>query len=390
MGPTSDQSGLRKVCYAGTHRALTPEDTLRWIEPLFPVMGITRLADVTWLDEIGIPVYQAIRPNSWTLSVSQGKGLSKALAKVSAAMESIETWHAEQAGPGDLVATVAEMEPECGYRLDELVLEKRHYLQPAVELEWTRATRLADGADSFVPTRSIRLDGRVDGAWWPPLFIMSSNGLASGNTYEEAVLHGLYELIERDCLVLAGSSGIKHRLAIESVGGFAAELLDTLVAAGVEIQVEVLESPTKLPCFRALIWSEVFPAVFGGMGVHIDRDVALCRALTEAAQSRVTNIAGTRDDITAASYRQAKDVVTGLTPPPQFASSGSGPNRAIIFDEVPTALHEDLAEDLLFTVDRVLAYTGRSPLVVDQTRQDVGIPVVRVVSPGLHYDPALT
>lgn len=85
-----------KVCFDGTHRARLPEDTLRGLEPILDQVGITRIADVTWLDEIGIPVYQAIRPDSWSLCVSQGKGLTGDLAKVSAVMESIELWHAER------------------------------------------------------------------------------------------------------------------------------------------------------------------------------------------------------------------------------------------------------------------------------------------------------
>ena len=62
----------------------TPEATLARIQPLLQHIGITRLANVTYLDEIGIPVYQAIRPNAKTLSVSQGKGLTRAHAAIEA------------------------------------------------------------------------------------------------------------------------------------------------------------------------------------------------------------------------------------------------------------------------------------------------------------------
>src|SRR5215472_9591286 len=79
----------------GTQRAAAPDETLRRIKPLLPRAGITRLADVTGLDWIGLPVYQAIRPNSRNISVSQGKGLTRAQAKVSALMESLESFHAE-------------------------------------------------------------------------------------------------------------------------------------------------------------------------------------------------------------------------------------------------------------------------------------------------------
>ncbi len=372
----------RKVCWSGTHRVVTPAETLRRIEPLFPVVGITRLADVTWLDEIGIPVYQAVRPNSWTLSVSQGKGLTDDLAKVSAAMESIESWHAEREGPGELVAIVADVERECGYRVHELPLEPRHHLRPGLELEWTRASRLDGGADTFLPTGLLRLDGRVRDTWTPPLFALNSNGLASGNTVVEAALHGLYEVIERDCLTRAGTVGARV-LDLASVHGPARDLLDRLHAAEVDVLVEVLPSPTGPACFRATIWSEMFPVPFAGAGAHLDREVALCRALTEAAQSRVTEIAGARDDITSGGYRRAASGRSTLPVAPLDAD-------VLAYDGIGSVRNTSLADDVRATVAGVLAVTGRSPLVADHTRPEVGIPVVRVVCPGLRYDPALT
>lgn len=373
---------IRKVCWSGTHRVVTPAETLRRIEPLFPVVGITRLADVTWLDEIGIPVYQAVRPNSWTLSVSQGKGLTADLAKVSAAMESIELWHAEREGPGELVTTVADMERECGYHVRELPLERRHHLRPGLELEWTRASRLDGGADTFLPAGLLRLDSRVRDIWTPPLFALNSNGLASGNTVVEAALHGLYEVIERDCLTRDGTTAPRV-LDLASVHGPARDLLDRLRAAEVDVLVEVLPSPTGLACFRATIWSEMFPVLFAGAGAHLDREVALCRALTEAAQSRVTEIAGARDDITSSGYRRA---AAGRSARPV----ASPDTDVLTYDEIGSVRNTSLADDVRATVAGVLAVTGRSPLVVDHTRPEVGIPVVRVVCPGLRYDPALT
>lgn len=59
-------------------------------------MGITRLANVTGLDCIGIPVYVAVRPNSRALATAQGKGIDVDAAKASALMESIESWHGER------------------------------------------------------------------------------------------------------------------------------------------------------------------------------------------------------------------------------------------------------------------------------------------------------
>lgn len=78
-------------------RLVSAEETLARVKPLFPLFGITRVANVTGLDTIGIPVVMVNRPNSRGLAVSQGKGVTLAAAKASAVMESIESWHAERA-----------------------------------------------------------------------------------------------------------------------------------------------------------------------------------------------------------------------------------------------------------------------------------------------------
>jgi ribosomal protein S12 methylthiotransferase accessory factor len=84
------QGPTRKAFKAGTHRHVGPEQTLARVRPFLGRMGITRVANVTGLARIGIPVVQAVRPNSRSLSVSQGKGLTLAAAKASALMEAGE------------------------------------------------------------------------------------------------------------------------------------------------------------------------------------------------------------------------------------------------------------------------------------------------------------
>ncbi|MEO1103156.1 MAG: YcaO-like family protein, partial [Pseudomonadota bacterium] len=79
----------------GTRRAVTPDETWQRISPLLPVFGISRVAGITGLDRIGIPVFTAVRPNGRSLSVFQGKGLTRQAARVSAVMEAFETWCAE-------------------------------------------------------------------------------------------------------------------------------------------------------------------------------------------------------------------------------------------------------------------------------------------------------
>src|SRR2546428_8332196 len=98
-------AGTSKLDLGGTIRHCSPQETLARVRPLFPMFGITRLANVTGLDRIGIPVWLCVRPNARCLSVSQGKGLDDDLARVSAVIESIELHHAQGVGPPGIVAS---------------------------------------------------------------------------------------------------------------------------------------------------------------------------------------------------------------------------------------------------------------------------------------------
>jgi len=79
-----------KAFRRGTHRAVAPAETVARVRPFLAAMGITRVANVTGLDHVGIPVVMVCRPNSWSLAVSQGEGLDLAAAEASGLMEAIE------------------------------------------------------------------------------------------------------------------------------------------------------------------------------------------------------------------------------------------------------------------------------------------------------------
>ena len=91
----------------GTHRAMDPALTLARIRPHLPKAGITRIADITDLDTLEVPVAVAIRPASGTLAVEGGKGITREAAFASAAMEGIERYVAEEAPVVDVDAAVA-------------------------------------------------------------------------------------------------------------------------------------------------------------------------------------------------------------------------------------------------------------------------------------------
>jgi len=79
-----------------THRLCDPALTMERVRPHLSRMGITRIANLTGLDRIGLPTVMVTRPNARSVAVALGKGLSLEAARVSGVMEAIETWHAER------------------------------------------------------------------------------------------------------------------------------------------------------------------------------------------------------------------------------------------------------------------------------------------------------
>jgi ribosomal protein S12 methylthiotransferase accessory factor len=158
-----------------------------------PALGITRLANLTGLDTLGVPVWSAIRPNGRSLSTSQGKGLTDDHARASALMESIETWHAEHVARPRRRAAWRTLGTGLGG------LPRAGPARPAPDrvIDWVEGWELAAGAPRWVPLESVTLD-TVFPAGHAPVFDVSSNGLASGNHLLEAIVHAICEVIERD------------------------------------------------------------------------------------------------------------------------------------------------------------------------------------------------
>lgn len=366
-----------KVVQVGTHRACSPGATLAHVMPFLSTMEITRVADVTRLDDLGIPVFQAIRPNSRNLSVSQGKGITKQLARVSALMESIETWHAEEPALPLTQGAIGDMAARLPYSIYDLNLMQHCLLHDSCVLDWFPGAVLGSSEQTFVPADYIRLDFTTTNEWRPPSFELASNGLASGNTLEEAMLHGLYEVIERDTFAQERMQRL-HEVAIDPAtvdGEASAALIEQLSRAGADFTIFSVSGPTGIACFGARIISSNYPIVAIGYGCHLDRDVALSRALTEAAQSRLTMISGARDDIDRRSYAR----IRSRRPLVKMDKDKPLAN----FQDIPSFRFAHLKEDLDEVTLRLLSAVSCPPIIVDLTRPEMMIPVVFVVAPQL-------
>lgn len=373
----------------GTIRSRRPEETLKRIRPHFRALGIVRIARVTGLDCIGIPVSTCIRPGSKNLSVSQGKGFTPELADVSAAMESIELFHAENPRPPDLRATWADLS-----RDREAVHPSRfvpgyfpEQIGESMVIDWVRAEDLPSGRPVYLPHALIDFDQTQRGIGGMRFFI-STNGLASGNTLEEATCHGLYEVIERDSTArwfnLTAEEKQETAVDTRSIDGPCRSLIERFEAAGVRVLVWDATASTGVPTFISYIRgvSEVRGlATFGGMGTHLSRDIALSRALTESAQSRLTIITGSRDDKFPGAY--AYQQITAADELPPRADEVGMSFQDCMQPPLGTSFAHDL-DDLLARVRR----EGFSHVLrVDHTRAEFEIPVVHIFVPGMQVPP---
>ena len=183
---------------ATAHRTLEPEATLAAVAPLRTRIGVTRVADITRLDRIGIPVALSMRPAARGLSVDAGKGVTPGHAAASAVMESIERWHGEHARVPAWRASYEDAGTAHAYAFDVLPRTAHSPLTPRWPILWTRAADLADGTEYAVPRALVLLNEPDESPLDRGMLQRSSNGLASGNDLHEATVSGLLEVIERD------------------------------------------------------------------------------------------------------------------------------------------------------------------------------------------------
>lgn len=388
--PPDSFGSVRKRYRLGTHRMVAPEATLERIRPLMERAGITRIANITGLDRVEIPVVAVYRPNSRSLAVTQGKGLTIAAARVSGLMEALEMYHAEHVERPLIKGTWREMRE--GHRLidlSRLPLVTTDRLDPDLPLMWTEGFDLLGREPVWLPYETVHLDFREPPPEGSGYFVSSSNGLASGNHWIEAVSHGLCEVVERDALSLwdLNDPRVQARMRLD-VEGIEDEDIRSLLKrfgdAGVDVAVWDITSDVGIPCYFSTVmdgkryaWRRLFSA--SGSGCYPSRKIALLRALTEAAQSRLTGISGARDDLPRPVYSQHR--ASAFLCRQRNAIDGHAPGRS--FDQAPTWEADTLEDDLAWELERLREVGIEQAVAVDLTRAEFGIPVVRMVIPGL-------
>jgi len=376
-----------KKYFLGCHRTLPPAATVERMRALMPHMGITRIANVTGLDRIGVPVVMVCRPNARSLAVSQGKGLDLAAAIASGLMESVELYHAEhvelplklmslrELATSHAVVDVGRLPRVAGGRFD-----------PDLVMLWIEGFNLVSGQPRWLPFECVRTDFTLPPPPGSGCFDCSSNGLASGNTLGEAVCHAICEVIERDATAIWNQSPANRRrqtgLVLESVDDTACrQVLERLESAEFDVAVWDTTGDIGAASFFCLIIDRRSRDGHCGIGAgtHPAREIALLRALTEAVQVRTTYISGTRDDLLPEDYGEAerarkRQLADGLL-------RDHRPLRSLA--DVPDLSSRSLSVDLSRLLERLKGAGVTEVLAVDLTQARFEVPVVRVVIPGL-------
>ncbi len=372
---------------ADTHRTVPTDETLARVAPVLQQMGITRIANVTGLDRIGIPVVMVSRPNSRSVAVSQGKGLSLTAAKASGVMEAIESWHAERISLPVRYASYRDIVGEAAVAdVSRLPRVRNSRFSDTLRTLWIEGVDLMRQEARWVPYEMVHTDYTRPVPPGHGCFACSTNGLASGNHVLEATCHALCEVIERDATSLWHHLSEPGRNDTRIVPGtiddaLCREVIDRLVAAAFDFAIWETTSDIGVAAFHCVIAeADGRNGHIGiGGGCHAHRGIALLRALTEAVQTRMTYVSGARDDLQPEEFSaQAIAQKCGFA---AKAMNGYSPVRD--FADCPHCDFDNFEDELDWLLARLTAAGCAEAVVVDLTRPEIGIPVVRAIIPGL-------
>ena len=417
-----------------TTRVRSLEDTLANITPICKKIGMTRICDITYLDRLYIPNYCSVLPGTEdSIWVYSGKGPTKIHAKVSALMESIERYCslASTWSKSPISGTYFELSKTYKVLHPDEVVEpvESFYSDKESIIDFIPGLDLINEQEVLVPAQLAfsRYFSKLPSV---DVFPYShTNGLASGNVLEEAICQALCEVIERDAASIAElcASSIpysvleKIKSSLKNTEQVGSELeisgVDFVDDSSIFLDVNISEFADKLEPFKYLVrrfadagisllikditqkdigiptfvassieWISSKYGYFAyGYGTHLDSRVALIRAITELSQTRAVNIQGARDDCKKIEYKENDEIYKRKW---QFMPATSSCLRAcnkntIPFSEIKSYIMDDILDDIKFILNRLKKSGLKKVIIVDLTHPKLGIPVVRVIVPGL-------
>ncbi|WP_406670991.1 YcaO-related McrA-glycine thioamidation protein [Methanolobus sp. ZRKC4] len=374
----------------GTQRVFDEAETLEKAKESLKKIGVTRVAGITDLDRLGIPVFSTIRPSAaeGAISVYSGKGITENQARISAMMESYERCLAERSGLNSDVAedikaqhiieSFVTME-ESHRIIDPKLLLLAESYSPQELVEWISGWDLFKNEETFVPANAVYHPYDAPGRALK-LFRSNTNGLAAGNTIEEAILHGLLEVIERDALsTVEFNRNPEKEIILSEEDGENYELLRRFIDNDVDIKLWLLPHDTDITTVVATTDDTKLkdPALLVmGAGSHLKPEIAIKRALTEAAQSRVVQIHGAREDTEREKFVReiGYDRIKRMNK--YWYEDGEQASMRDLRD-----MSRNTPAESIDIVLEQLKDIAECAIVVDLSRKSIPVPVIRVVIP---------
>jgi len=410
-------SQQKHVASYGGDRVTTPEETLaRYGHHVSPVTGIIHtLKRQQTPDGETIHAYvaginhavssgHAFRSVRHLRSESGGKGTTAAQAQVGALCEALERHSGRLQGyEPRLRASYQELgtlaiHPNTCMRYSDTQYQHRvdwnrsthlpHLKVPApfdpqAPMDWSPVWSLTREAFVYLPTSLLYYGYPFDPDVDP--CCADSNGSAAGNTREEAILQGFLELIERDAIAIWWYNRLTMTAVdVESFAlPYVTQLREQYRALHREFHVLDLTTDFGVPTFAAISRAVGQPEeqLICGFGAHFNPETALLRALTEMNQFLPLlthwNQHRNADPLTTWWWKQAT-----FANQPHFRPATDRP--ATRADEYLYERRDDLLDDVR-ACQQLVEAKGMELLVLDQTRPDVGLPVVKVIVPGLYH-----
>lgn len=342
-----------------------------------------------------IPVYHSIlkmshknnTPYFFDSQRSYGKGINPKQAYFSAAFEMFERLSARYLGEKEIVCgRYCDLKEWCAdissfVHLHEGVDTVYDEFDENKDIDWVWSYSLIDGKSKLIPASLVFLSKDVFKGNFAP---NGSSGMSSGATLKDAILQGLFEVIEHDAWMIGQANTV--RLPVVSYDGLRNTILksniDKIVDAGYKVISRDYTNDLGIPVIRTWISnpnSYVHYAT-NGFGASIDPEIALERSVTEAVQSGAAN---TPKDIDDYSRPLMKDLISardGLYSLFYFQQKDIRPigHRKDISD-IHTESVESIDEAIKYVISRIKAVAPEADvLYVDFTRKSIGIPAVKV------------
>ncbi len=374
-----------KVSMSGI-RVIPPEETLKRVLPLLEKAGMDPVEDITDRDNIGIPVYSVYRKNTakGTFGNYNGKGATPEQAKASAVMEAMERYSAELRDDDEIVLGTVQQVRDNGPMIEpaDLILPARVMFGVENEnIAWTTGYDLIQGEEVWVPACAVYYPYYPDGDL--QLFRFHTNGIASGNTIEEAILHAMFEVIERDAWSIAEAFDRTNAdIVIDDENSVPGKLLKQFEENGVKIHLKDLTSDLGIPTIGASsddIATKDPELLNIGVGTHLDPMIAATRALTEVAQSRTTHKHGLKvnANLVKVTKEMGYDKIKAVN---RLWYSDSG--KSVKLSEMENLATPYVRDDIEVVLGRLVDCGFERAVVADLTRPEINVPTVRVIIPG--------